>query len=519
MPKRSLVNPIVFGFYGKLPINGDFIQRNLPSHFVHVWDQWVLEGLAACQQKYQDQWLDHYLTSPIWRFYLAPGTIDEKAYVGVIAPSVDSVGRYFPMSIVASLEPNVTPSFLSQSYQDFFTELEDIFLKYLHSEGAQVDGFIAELHVIGSKLEALISQESIDSLPDSYGGHRFKLRDQSDIASAASNLWLQELSRQQQNSTVWLSNGSSNFEPSMLTTRGLPNKEQFVSMLSSFDDTHWRTTNLTTAVYTQPIITAVEEIPISQPTPQDGEDQHSDNSKSNTAQLVNHTYDSQEEGHLLVGQQFDFRCSGFSDIGNTRKQNQDSIHIHQNQTLWVVADGMGGHSSGEIASQEITTQISQLSLHGDLDANINQIIGLLRGVNDKILNYARSENTTCGSTVVILVKSGDQCGFIWAGDSRCYVRRQGQLYQLTNDHAVAGSHAITKAVGVYDQLDPECGVHQLESGDRFLLCSDGLYGTLTDEQINYGLSFESPEEAQEHLKALVLSGEARDNLSGIFLWF
>ena len=117
MSDRSLVNNINFGFYGKLPINGDFIQRNLPSHFVHPWDQWLQENISAFQQQYQGDWLQHYLTSPIWRFFLAPGVIDDNAYLGIMAPSVDRVGRYFPMTITSAIQADNASSLFSQAFQ------------------------------------------------------------------------------------------------------------------------------------------------------------------------------------------------------------------------------------------------------------------------------------------------------------------------------------------------------------------------------------------------------------------
>jgi len=234
---------------------------------------------------------------------------------------------------------------------------------------------------------------------------------------------------------------------------------------------------------------------------------------------VNDYFDDNDSNLLLVGSTLNPQVSGFTDIGNHRTQNQDAILVCENQALWVVADGMGGHSSGDKASQEIVYQLSSLVLEGDLLANIEQVKNVIHQVNDKIFAYAQQENTTCGSTVVILIQNQGQCAFLWAGDSRCYVRRNQHLYQLTTDHAIPDSHAITKAVGVYDQLDLECGFHELEEGDHFLLCTDGLYGTISEQEINDGLGLANPNDAQKDLKQRVLGTEARDNLSGIFLWF
>jgi type VI secretion system ImpM family protein len=95
------------GWYGKLPALGDFASRRLPARFVTSWDRWLAQGLASSRERLGDAWLDAYLTSPVWRFFLMPGALasadndSEACWSGVVMPSVDSVGRYFPLTIAA----------------------------------------------------------------------------------------------------------------------------------------------------------------------------------------------------------------------------------------------------------------------------------------------------------------------------------------------------------------------------------------------------------------------------------
>jgi type VI secretion system protein ImpM len=91
------------GFYGKLPAHGDFVSRDLPAGFVQTWDQWLQQSISASRGLLGDRWLEIYLTSPIWHFAFPPGLLDEHAWLGLLSPSVDSVGRYYSLCIATRL--------------------------------------------------------------------------------------------------------------------------------------------------------------------------------------------------------------------------------------------------------------------------------------------------------------------------------------------------------------------------------------------------------------------------------
>lgn len=88
------------GWYGKLPALGDFASRRLPDEFVRGWDDWLQQGLAAARETLGTHWLAHYLVAPIVRFWLAPGVLGAPAWTGLVMPSVDRVGRHFPLVVV-----------------------------------------------------------------------------------------------------------------------------------------------------------------------------------------------------------------------------------------------------------------------------------------------------------------------------------------------------------------------------------------------------------------------------------
>src|SRR5277367_4426109 len=88
------------GLYGKLPTHGDFLRRRVPDDFVDAWDPWLQHCIADSRGALGEQWLDTYLTSPVWRFALGPHVCGASAVAGLIIPSVDRVGRYFPITLV-----------------------------------------------------------------------------------------------------------------------------------------------------------------------------------------------------------------------------------------------------------------------------------------------------------------------------------------------------------------------------------------------------------------------------------
>lgn len=122
---------MALGFYGKLPAHGDFIERGWSGGGVQGWDDWLQRALAISREQLGERWLDLYLTSPLWRFGLGAGCIDQHHWLGILMPSVDRVGRYFPLVIGAQLE---TPCHLAAALfgaDEWFAALEQLALAAL----------------------------------------------------------------------------------------------------------------------------------------------------------------------------------------------------------------------------------------------------------------------------------------------------------------------------------------------------------------------------------------------------
>lgn len=104
-----MATPGRIGFFGKLPSHGDFIERDLPGDMQAALDDWLQQALASSREQLGDTWLDIYLTSPVWQFALSPGCLDHQGWLGVMMPSVDAVGRYFPFVMAAPLPAHAGP--------------------------------------------------------------------------------------------------------------------------------------------------------------------------------------------------------------------------------------------------------------------------------------------------------------------------------------------------------------------------------------------------------------------------
>lgn len=134
------------GWYGKIPALGDFASRGLPHEFVQIWDSWLQHSIASSRAQLGEQWQELYLTSPIWRFALLPGACGSSAWAGVMMPSVDKVGRYFPLTIAAQLEPNMHNIAQAIAAQKWYEALEQIALSMLAHDAlpAELEQRVAE---------------------------------------------------------------------------------------------------------------------------------------------------------------------------------------------------------------------------------------------------------------------------------------------------------------------------------------------------------------------------------------
>lgn len=209
------------GFFGKVVSHGDFVSRRLPPALVGLWDAWLQAGLQSSREMLGARWLDVYLTSPVWRFALAPGACDEHAWAGVLMPSVDRVGRHFPLTIAAGASGGAAlPDWLATG-QDWYAQAEALALSTLQ------EGFVLER--FDSAVQALAP------LPDAPLAGQLGAADwRVDLPSfdALAGMAPQIAAAALRGHSLWWTEGSADVAPSLLMCRGLPAPEQFGGMLA-----------------------------------------------------------------------------------------------------------------------------------------------------------------------------------------------------------------------------------------------------------------------------------------------
>ncbi len=224
-----------------------------------------------------------------------------------------------------------------------------------------------------------------------------------------------------------------------------------------------------------------------------------------------------------------FETGAATHVGKVRKVNEDSIYSNPKRGLWLVADGMGGHRDGNIASSMIAEAAANLPAQEDL---VSSFVGSMMDVNQSLL--ARSNGASdhiVGSTLNALIFKDGRYTCLWAGDSRSYLIRAGKVRQISQDHTEVQElvntgvlsleeartwprrNVITRAVGVQQDLDLETTEGELHAGDCFLLCSDGLTGHVTDAEILANTTWSMPQMACDRLLEMALERGGKDNIS------
>ena len=229
-----------------------------------------------------------------------------------------------------------------------------------------------------------------------------------------------------------------------------------------------------------------------------------------------------------------YRSASASHAGHVRTLNEDAFCARPEQGIWCIADGMGGHEAGEVASAMVADAVAGITAQADLQTTVNAIQAAVLRVNIQLTEELTLglQNQVMGSTVVAVAIAGDECACLWAGDSRLYLYRDGCLYQMSRDHSVVEElieqgvieaeeaashpqrHVITRAVGADPELELDMISFTLQAGDVLLLCSDGLYGELDPDHIMDILAQDHESAWKAHqLIDQVLAGQARDNVT------
>ncbi len=257
-----------------------------------------------------------------------------------------------------------------------------------------------------------------------------------------------------------------------------------------------------------------------------------DNESTQPMMAVEMAPDTKPIDNHFLGSHFEWISSSHTHVGCVRTLNEDACLEMIDRQLWVVADGMGGHKAGDVASQTIIDSIRNVPYESTFGSFVENVENQIVAAHQSLVTLGRRLGQIAGSTVVALLGYGNHALVMWAGDSRAYLCRQGVLRQVTRDHSYveellargdilpqdALSHpeanVITRAVGAGKDLYLDMDILELCHGDIVLLCSDGLYKEL-DEDTMYSIIHHqySPAIMVQSLVNACVERGARDNVT------
>ena len=237
---------------------------------------------------------------------------------------------------------------------------------------------------------------------------------------------------------------------------------------------------------------------------------------------------------------FGWVSSSRSDVGNQRQVNEDACLELPGRGLWVVADGMGGHAAGDVASQMLVSKLQGIDSHEKLSEFVDDVEDRVLEVNRRLheMSFEGDQPKVMGTTLAALLAFGSHVISMWVGDSRVYRLREGALLkQVTVDHSEVeemiadgtlseasaldhpSANIVTRAVGGLEHVYVDLELDELENKDRYLICSDGLFKDLSEEEIEEILGEGNCVEACHALIDCALDRECADNVTAVVVEF
>ena len=512
-------NNYKFGFYGKLPFYADFLHLSNNEKLVEEWEKWAQQTLHKSQQIHgKDYWLEQYVKSPVWQFMLTPGVINDSAYIGVMIPSVDSVGRYYPFMFYIKVVSNDLSSLLVADLSSWLAEIQDYILQILELDTYSFEELKRGIIDISNKYIDNNDSSDVKQIQEDYSTIVFSHSKYHHQQTLTQLQFITMLSCH--NQSIWWCDETDTMKANSAVITGMPSARVYLAMLNGNWETYGITPFAINPTSSQNKNPEIELDSVSKPACEVDtccESEELDISSDPTIDLRQHL--NPKVSSQQIGLNDSTKAHAISHKGHLRELNEDSFLNESYRNLWVVADGMGGHANGDYASGKLVEALAATPLSNDFDTAFDLINQAVSYANRKLYEYS---DETIGTTLSLLYICDNRALCVWAGDSRIYlIDSRGILKQITKDHCVDGesgyeSNILTRAVGADETVELDQVIVDLEQGDRLFLCSDGVYGEIAQGQIantlHNGLS---SKHACEDIIEQVLQTEAKDNLTAI----
>lgn len=452
---------VLAGYFGKVPSKGDFISRRLDRDVRLQLDQWLQPALQSSREMLADEWMDLYLNAPIWRFYLEAGICGPYPVVGMMIPSVDKAGRYFPFLVAAQI-PDFPLSVVSIARADeWLHSLEDVLLSVLEDE-FDIDYFDHQLAKKAFDLEVLPANLNPLGEPSADTGA---------FAPLAAAL----AGRKSKPQSVWWTSGSDRRKPGMSLYPGWPAVTAFASFFK--DDTASSAFN--------------DEFARAR---QSGQSLHN-NGMFSEAQTV---------GNISV--------AGRSHRGTLAEQNTESFVFKLDKGLISVADGTFGLSRSATISRFLLASLDSIPLPDNVEDALELLAERLEGAKRALTE--RLDIAVAGLALqagsLSLVFRQNRFGLLVQGNVHCLLLRDGKFTELT-DTALSKRSSSTLKLQLRATSVMITG--DLEPGDRFLLMTANIAQAVLENSVASFFSTNRVEAIIDRLVDDSLINGAEDNLT------
>jgi type VI secretion system protein ImpM len=470
----TLQSPV--GFFGKLPCNGDFLQRRVPQLFLDAWDPWLQECVHESRKALQEKWLPTYLTSPLWRFVLPDSVCGSGAYAGLLAPSVDRVGRYFPLTIVGQIDITTNPLEFATQQLAWFDGLESLVIKAMEEPSLDLEWFDAQVVELGYQLDeqgSAIAENFTDlfersKFPKESTSWRVPLGGIGALQSAINVFAYRELSAQLRPASVWWTEGSEALSACWLSVRGLPAPERFAAMLSgSWAEQGWRDLG---------DISGAELIPSESPAPAD--------------HLLQDLHEPPQPAAPRVT---------VPDVQLSAIETNRAAFISRPEIgLWAVVGSEQGIDPSAV--RLIADALQQLPPASSLTALVESVRGTLSEVHRGLLHMATRDvlRVESHANVVVFLLRGAECAFMSAGQVQTLRVRARKIEWLDKaDHTeydspgdsgslmelISGESNSAQGLGVTGFQDLRVRYERLLREDHLILCARVTIGSTEGSQL------------------------------------